>query len=715
MRRALTTAMLAAGALAGAVAALPAAASAELPSDLHYELVSPLESKGFDFTRAWLFADGDRGVIGSEVSDVNGVFAVRRTESGWERSYRRITSPNVTPLLAPATYAVSGDLARMVTGGVKPGSIFMTPNELALSEPDGGWKVIGGPLQFVGGDDGLERVVVQLGLGADRSELFPDFPGDKTDVFLWEDDGTGDGALTALGADVPRIVTCGADAPDNAGRRGDQSGVSVDARAVVLTSRAGCFDPDTFEPLPRHVYLWRDGEPTVDLSVPAAGPDADATFVGHGADFASIFLRTAAALDPADANGVDDVYRYDVASGESTRMTGAVTDDGGSLQSAIASADGGRLWFATVDGGDATLWVMTGEEPPVEIVTVSGTTPGETPFPLEASESGGRLPAQLTPDGDTLVWATSVEIDGVGGLARTGDVGQLFRATADGDALDCVSCTADGGPAASVDLGEVLMTLQLRRRAISDDGRWVYFQTETALEADDRNTLTDVYAWHDGDRSLIGSGEESYGSRLAGVSVDGDAFFTTYAQLMPWIDDDHLKVYAARHGDDLPAPRDPRESCVEDGCHGDPAPRVEHPRDPSETFTGPGDEDDPAPRFPANPSLRVARLSRAAQRKLAAGRAVTVAVRTNSAGRVTATTRFKAGRRWVRAGAAARTFKRAGSARLTLRLSRTARGRLARRGSLRVRVDVVHGQVAAPRRLAFVLKQPAPTRRGARA
>jgi hypothetical protein len=48
-----------------------------------------------------------------------------------------------------------------------------------------------------------------------------------------------------------------------------------------------------------------------------------------------------------------------------------------------------------------------------------------------------------------------------------------------------------------------------------------------------------------------------------------------------------------------------------------------------------------------------------------------------------------------------------------VRLSRAARAQLARRGALRVRIEVAHGQVAAPRRLAFVLKRPAPTRRGA--
>lgn len=713
MKRALTSLLLA-GAVTGA-AALPSTAAAELPQELHYELVSPLASRGFDYTRAWLFADGDRGVIGSELADVNGVFTVRRTDTAWETGYRAITSPNVTPLVASATNAVSDDLSRMVVGGVKPGSFYMTPNELALSEPDGRWKTIGGPLQYAGGNGNLDRVVVQLSHGSDRSELFPDFPTAKTDAFLWTDDGTSDGALTAIGADVSRLVTCGAEIPDGDGRRYLQHGVSPDARAVLLTSRRDCFDPDTSDPLPQHVYLWRDGQPTLDLSAPPSGPDAPTTLVGHTTDLSAVFLRSAVAFDPADTNGSADVYRYDVAAGSYTRLTGAATDAGETLRSAASSDDGGRLWFATDSGSDATLWTAArGQAPRVVKVAPGGGGVSNPPFDVNGAWHIGGLATQMTPDGDTIVWTSTAAIDGLGGPAGTGDNGQLFRATADGE-FDCLTCTADGQPAEAVGNGDVLMTLQLALRTISDDGRWVYFETPTALEPDDHNDLVDVYAWHDGERSLISAGDERFGANLAGVSVDGDAFIKTFAELLPWIDDGHLKVYAVRHGADLPAPRDPREGCTDDACQGGPGPRVEQPRDPSETFTGPEDVDDPAPRFPANPSMTVAALSRAARGRLAAGRSVTVAVRTNTRGRVTATVRYKVGRRWLRADGAARTLKRAGTARLSLRLSRAARRQLARRGALRVRIDVVHGQVAKERRLAFVLKRAAPTRRGARA
>ncbi|HST42043.1 MAG TPA: hypothetical protein VLK58_21165 [Conexibacter sp.] len=704
---------LAGALIAGALAlAVPGTATAQLPPELHYELVSPLASKGFDYTRAWLFPDGDRGAIGSEVADVNGVFTVRRAAAGWEQAYRRVSSPFTSPLLAPATVAISDDLTRMVTGGVKPGSFFMTPNELALSEPGGGWKSIGGPLQLVDRTADLGRLVVQLSLNSDRAELFPDFPGPKTDVFVWEDDGSDDGALTAVGADVPRLVTCGAEAPDDAGRRQRQSGVSADARTVVLTSRAGCTDPDTFDPIARHVYLWREGEGTIDLSAPLSGPDGDATFVGHTTDLGAIFIRTALALDAADANGADDVYRYDVASGARTRLTGAVTDAGETLRTVNLSDDGQRLWFDSDDGVEATLWVKTGEQEPSAIQTAAASF-GDPPFELNAFEAGSRLPTQATADGSSIVWATRAVIDGVGG-GNGSDVGQLFRATADGG-FDCISCADDGTPAEFVDFGDVLQTLQIARQATSDDGSWIYFQTPTALEPGDRNELTDVYAWHDGVRFLISGGDARVGATLAGVSDDGDVFFKTYARLLPWIDDDHLKVYAARHGDDLPAPRDPREGCLGDGCQGEPAPRTPAPGNPSEGFNGPGDPADSAPPFPANPSMTVARLSRAAQRKLAQGRAVTLAVASDTSGRVTATTTFKAGRRWRKSATATRTLKRAGTVRLTLRLSRAARAQLARRDALRVRVDVVHRQVAEPRRLAFVLKRPVPSRRGARA
>ncbi|MBB4663285.1 TolB family protein [Conexibacter arvalis] len=710
MKRALTTALLAAGALAGAAAGLPAAAAGQPPAELRWELVSPLESRGFDWTRTRVGGSRDHVPLFSSGSDVNGVYPSTRTPDGWKVGYQSLTPPNGSQFVASDVEDLSDDASRAVVRASKPGA--QVTDRLALGLPDGSWRIIGAGLSYVDRTPDARRLIVKDYVAMqDPDEVYPGLPGRETGVFVWEDDGTDDGVATAVGTDVPRILACGATVGDGIMHGFEQTGVSEDTRTVVLQSKSGACGQ------PSHVFLWRDGV-TTDISAPDSG-DGAATYVGSATDLSAVFFRTALALDPADANGAADVYRYDVATGTRTRLTGAATDAGETLGDAISSDDGGRLWFSTQGDDDLhTLWVATGDAAARAISTVRNTaTFPFVPFPLVNTPDGPNttaFPAQLTSDGATLVWPTRVEIDGAGGGAVGSDAGQLFRATADGD-VDCISCFADGSPARQPVPGPPEGGLNRGNRVISDDGRWIYFQTTSALEPDDRNGVSDIYVWHDGVRSLLTPGEEGVSAELGGVTGAGDAIVLTDAILLPWIDDDHVKVYMARIGGGLPAPRDPREACEGDGCQGDPGPRVERPGDPTESFTGPGDEDDLAPPFPANPSMTVKRLSRAAQRKLVRGRAVTLAVRSNARGRVRATTRFKVGRRWVRSSSAARTFKRAGTVRLTVRLSRAARRQLVRRGALRIRIDVVHKQVAKPRRLAFVLKQQAPARRGANA
>ena len=703
-----------AGALAvGALAVAPATAGAAPPPGYGYELVSPLAARGFDFTRAWQLPDGDHIALGSEQSDVNGVYLAARTPSGWETRRWSLTPPNGWPEVAAGVAAVADDQQRIVALAVASPS--MLRDQLALGEADGSWKIVGSGLEYVGGAGDARRLIVAgtTVAGIDPDDIYPGVPGRETGMFQWRDDGSDDGAVRAIGADAPRLALCGADPVRTADRR---SAVFDDGRGAVLASAPGCTDPDDGgAPLRSHLFLWREGHGTVDVTAPPYGADRDAVSVGTSADGRRIFFRTTAAFDPADRNGAADVYRYDVDRHAYVRLTAAATDAGERLLSAAGSLDGSRLWFAT-RGADAieSLWLVEGDGPPRAIKRAARAVAGEEVFTLEGS-SGGTAP-QLTPDGATMLLGVRQPIDGVGGRSNGfgSDPGQLFRVTAAGG-FDCVTCRAGGAPGELIALGDVLNGQQTLPRSISDDGRTIAFETASPLTDDDRNDLPDVYMWHDGARSLLSAGSEGHSARVVGVDPHGTVGFVTFAELLPWIDDDHQKVYVVRAGGGLPAPVDPRERCEGDGCQGPPAPRAGDPVEATRELTGPGDVDDPAPPFAPVASLRVGRLSAAAERRLARGRRVALRVRSNAAGRVTATVRFKAGRRWLRCGAAARRIGAGRSARLTVRLSKRARARYARRGALRVRIDVVHRRVAKPRRLAFVVKRPAPSRRGAHA
>lgn len=716
--------VLLAAALTAAVA--PAAAQAQLPDGLAYELVSNPQSGGYDFNRARLFPEGGTALVGTNLNDVNGVFPTVRTADGWQQQgRRRLAPPNGTPLVAAGVADLSADASRLVVSAVRsdaagPGEIV--PDQLAVGDADGSWRVVGSGVAYADGTPDLRRLVVQAFWGQSDDRRYPNLPGRETGVYLWQDDGNPDGDVTAIGTDAPRVTTCGAAVPDEDGQRAlEQSGVAPDARTVVLTTRAGCDDGGT--PLPPHVFRWHDGT-TTDLTVPLSGADGASTFVGASTDLDTVFVSTALALDAGDANGAADLYRWDAATGARTRLTGDVTDGGAqTLQNAVSSADGLTVWFSTHDAGGAeSLWVAARDDAPRLIATATDPSSSQRVFDLRGDAGGANLsgfPVQATRDGSTLVFASRTVIDGVGGSiqgTRT-TPGQIWRATAGGQ-LDCLSCFADGAPAVSPvaggDLGGLFGGSKQLPRIVSDDGRWVYFQTESALEEDDVNDKLDVYVWHDGVRSLLSSGEPDLNAELVGVSMRGDAMFTSNALLLPWVEDDHVKVWVARVGGGLPAPPT-RTDCDGDACQGAPAPRDPAPDSPTERLDGPADADDAARPFPPTPSLTVGALSRTARLKLARGRAVTVTARSNTSGRVTAATRFKVGRRWRTATASAHRIRAGRPLRLTVRLSRAARAQLARRGALRVRVEVAHGQVAAPRRLAFVLKRPAPTRRGARA
>ncbi|MDW5598396.1 hypothetical protein VSS74_28815 [Conexibacter stalactiti] len=688
MRRAVAGLLTAAVAVAGA-AALPGAAAAELPDGTAYELVSPLASRGIDVSTHWAWGDGDRAVLGSWTADPRGLTVASRTAAGWQAERRDLTPPGAWIFFPPTFLDGTDDLSRMVVAYHAEPNI--APNQLGIRQPDGSWTKVGSGVRYAGSSADVERVVVVPYWGATP---YPEI-ADPTGVFLWER-----GQVAAIGGDDARVATCGAIVADGGGTGVlGQSGISADGRSVVLTSNS-CPDPDAGTTIESHVLLWRDGH-TVDLSAPASGSDGAAAYVGNAADGSAVFFRTALALDPADANGAEDVYRYDVASGARTRVTGAATDAAAAtLTSAISSDDGRRLWFATsLPGDEDELWVWSDGEGARSIARVHDED-GSAPEPFAFQRTAGWAAAdltQLTADGAVIAWTGSGRFAGNGDGRK-----EVFRATADG-ALACVSCDEESSAVtrSGAEFGSPPTDFAGPTPRISADGAAVYFQTTEAHDSLDWNNEFDVYRWRDGALTLISSGQSGTTGTLAGVSPRGDAFFATTAKLLPWIDDHHRKLYVARAGGGLPAPVDPTANCVGDLCQGDAV--VPAPETPtgSEQFRGAGDAEQPEPPTAA---IKLAKVTAAGKRRLAAGGTLTVAVRATTAGRVAATLRIRAGKRWTTADTAATTLAKAGTARLRVRLSSAARRQLARRGALRVRLDVTQTGGADPRRATFVLK-----------
>lgn len=507
-------------------------------------------------------------------------------------------------------------------------------------------------------------------------------------VFAWND-----GEVASVGDDDRAANLCGATVADGAGlRSNEQSGVSADGGIVVLTSRQ-CTDPDTSETLLPHVLVSIDGE-TWDLSTPVEGaPDAAATYVGNSVDGSVIFLESAGKLVPGDDNGARDLYRVDLAQDTITLVSRVATADGAALVRSVSSDDGNGAWFVTqLPGAQQALWSwQEGRRPRLVSVAADGG------FNLDSLASAGHTQTQVAVDGGVLVWLSSARIAG-----SRGPFAQLMRATAAGD-VDCLSCLADGS-GTDVSLGSPPDRFQLGQQRMSDDGEQVYWQSSTRLVPEDQNSAVDTYGWRDGVVSLISGGTEARSAELQGVSRRGDVFFKEGAALLPWIEDDHVKIYTARAGGGFPAPVSPLPGCSGDDCQGAPAQPPASPPAGSGADHGPGDSDEPERPWAADPAVKLGKLSAKAKRRLAQGSAIALPVSASARGRITATVTFRSGRRWVAGGSAARTVKRAGRTTLTVRLGKRARATLARRGSLHVRIDVAHAAGVRDARATFVLK-----------
>jgi hypothetical protein len=706
MRRALAGLLTAGAVAAAATAVAPAVAAAELSGGRVYELVSPWQSRGVDYEYAWAWGDGDTAAFAS-LNDVPGLTLGYRTDTGWRQDRVELLPPDARLDLRHFLVDDEPSGARML---VK----YTTRDpangvSLALLE-DGDWRVVGDNLAYVGGSTDLSRLVVER-----SSDAAVPFPGvtSRTGVFLWED-----GEVTPIGDDDSRAAACGADAA-GVGRNdvtylessttwrgatgGGQRGVSDDAGTVVLVTRRCTSGGTTLEP---HVLVSRDGE-TVDVSAPIAGADAAARFAGNALDGSTVYFTTAAQLESDDVNGVADLYRYDVGDGSLTRVSAGATDGGSPSGVTVAypAREGGAAWFVTGDSTATTLWVWGEGGPAEQIATGNGTAFDLQTSYLDRYGSNYDKQSQVTPDGYALAWISRAPLGG-----SPGGSDQLLRATADGEVV-CVSCPRAGASASGVGLGQSLdyMTVPLDR--MTPDGETIAFETTTAIDPADGNGKYDVYVWESGTLSLISSGTHGRGAFLAGVSPYGDVFFRDGAALVPGVEDDRFHVYAARVDGGFPAPP---QRCSGDGCQGEPrAPEVTPGPSGSETQNGPEDVDDPVARWAADPAVTLTKLSTQAKRKLAAGRAVKLVVRSTAAGRVTAQVRYRVGKRWVRSSGAARTVKAAGRTTLTLRLSRAARKRLAAKGALRVRIEVDHGAGVRTAATAFVLKTK--VRRGAHA
>lgn len=370
------------------------------------------------------------------------------------------------------------------------------------------------------------------------------------------------------------------------------------------------------------LYLYREGQPTLllskraDQSNPIAGTDgvvpigifSASSNPSHNANGTStltaiadddldvVLFSTRDALTddaPVDAN-IIKTYRYSVDTGGLVYLAEFNRSGAGSSRTSTGnvvrmSDDGSRILFWTPAGelklwrnGASTLTLATG---------------------LETSGAVSTLGARFSSDARTVVFQSTRAIGAEpnhppgNGTSQT----QIYRfdEAVDGTTPRCVSCPppsiATRGPAtfdlsppysAGFGAGQARQTSAAETRAISSNGRRVYFTTNSTLDPRDQNAVADVYEWSAdrGTAVLLSSGSPgSQGSALLDFDATGDNVFFVTGDALTGSDVDNLTdVYVARVNGGLPDPDplDEERACSVSDCQA--------PSPPGPQLLGPG-------------------------------------------------------------------------------------------------------------------------------
>jgi hypothetical protein len=413
------------------------------------------------------------------------------------------------------------------------------------------------------------------------------------------------------------------------------------------------------------VRVWHDGASAVAATV---GTDAEGSNVHVAPDGSTVWLETSTLLDASAPAGVTSVYAYDVASGDATRVSlGAPGHDPtGAADLAAVSRDGSHVFFRSADQ-------LTADAPAAGnklYVRAGGATRLVAAVGGEAPTSGGiDAPLRVSDDGRTALLLTSAPLD----AAHDADAAPDAYVWHEGGAAPVLVSTGAGGTDA--DAADVSLTFGFQppgnllgygwidadgggAHVLSADGAWAFFSSTSALTPDaGANGRVKIYAWHDGQLSLVSApGEAARNAALLGTSTSGrDLFFVTFDSLVPDdVDGDRSDLYDARLGGGFPAA--PAEPCSDNACDGPAPPAIV----PPPTSAPHADGDFPPGRPPGN---------RFALRRGAGRVTATVPGR----GRLTLRATVRVHGRQVLVARVVRTARKRGSVRLVPRLTRAGR------------------------------------------
>ncbi len=404
-------------------------------------------------------------------------------------------------------------------------------------------------------------------------------------------------ALTPGATEVPEGDGCDPDTPNLYDWSGGQLRLINLLPHVLSTSGAALAAPAGAVSTDASRVYWRDresgdlflGEGSVTKQV-----DDEA---GGGGSFEAATPDGSIALFTAAGH----LYRYSAVTDSSTDLTPA----GGVLGVLGASADGSRVYYQS--SGGLQRW---------HAGTTTQIAPGAAAAdPANFPPATGT--ARLSADGTRLAFLSEAPLTGHDNTDQnTGEPDSqvfLYDASANGGAggLVCASCNPSDAqpigpssiPGAIANGKGPLATQAYKPRALSANGRRLFFDSRDALVTQDTNNDKDVYEWEaqgtgtcataGGCVNLISSGRSEDGASFVDASEGGrDVFFLTDGSLVPSDPLGTFDLYDAREGGGFPIPEDPIP-CEGDACQPLPSP----PEDPTPGTQVPTSGNPPV-RFP---------------------------------------------------------------------------------------------------------------------
>jgi hypothetical protein len=619
----------------------------QLPECRAYEMVSPVDKQAHDANVAHdgplVSPTGDAIGFGSEGAfagaenylvnfNPHNTYVAIRLNNGWSTESASapasvISKPtyegfNGDAGLSLAVFDTCGNVGD-VTGANGNSPVFAC----AVRNPNGFWTTTPGYMALSG--ESPSQNVFFWGSSADLSVVVWQ-PGEHVGLLPGDDVPGGAGAIyetTGLGSDASQLrmvsvnnenmplTTDGGDyGPDlGTGNKGTHlngniyQAISADGQTVYFTAEPAGGGPLT---LFARTGDFGGGTPELPTTIEIA---KEATYWGASSDGSKVFYTTTDKLASTDTDSTSDLYEYNFDSPPGHHYTqvsaGGLGDpspgSGAVVEGVTAiSSDGSHVYFFS----QALLTTLPNDDGQHAVAGATNlygydTETSETKF--VADMNGGASNLQVTPDGRYLVFETPAHL----ASEDTNDGTAIYRYDFQTGQVTWVSHSAPGfvglnegddavlpGRGEYLEEDEAMAFYPDARRAISENGEYIIFESTERLQPSDASSGSQLYLWHNGEVHLISGGAAGEAvTEPPGMSANGsDIVFSTTTQLVAQDKDKLQDIYDARIDGGFPAPT-PEPSCAGEACQGSPSSAPTFGALGTQSFTGGGNQT--APRF----------------------------------------------------------------------------------------------------------------------